>query len=214
MRLALADVPKSFARRDGRVYLAPRLLRPRDLRDEMTALIALYESWLGRLRADFPEDRAAELIGDYRLARSLSLCLGDWYSWQGEAWPALASEAEAASLAQRGVTSPTALRLALYDFAQATAGGYLPTTQREWRLDEFAASLGVARATLDALLALDDLRQARLRRSAEAPPDAAELAARYNQRAVEALLASASQVEWRVTPEAARGSGARHGRQL
>lgn len=207
MRLALADVPKSFARRDGRVYLSPRLLRPRDLRDEMAALIALYESWLGRLRADFPEDRAAELIGDYRLARSLSLCLGDWYVWQGEAWPALASEAEATALAQRGVTSPTALRLALYDFAQATAGGYLPTAERERRLDEFAVSQGIARATLDALLALDDPRQARLRRIAEARPDAAELAARYNQRAVEALLTSASQVEWRVTPEAAHGSG-------
>lgn len=207
MRLALADVPKSFTRRDGRVYLAPRLLRPRDLRDEMTALIALYEAWLGRLRADFPEDRAAELIGDYRLARSLSICLGDWYSWQGEAWPALASEAEETALAQRDVTSPTTLRLALYDFAQAMAGGYLPTAERERRLDEFAASLDVARATLDGLLALDDPRQARLRRIAETPPDAATLAARYNQRAVEALLASASQVEWRVTPEAARGSG-------
>ena len=207
MRLALADVPKSFTRRDGRVYLAPRLLRPRDLRDEMTALIALYEAWLGRLRADFPEDRAAELIGDYRLARSLSICLGDWYSWQGEAWPALASEAEAAALAQRDVTSPTTLRLALYDFAQAMASGYLPAAERERRLDEFAGSLGVARATLDGLLALDDPRQARLRRIAETPPDAATLAARYNQRAVEALLASASQVEWRVTPEAARGFG-------
>src|SRR6185437_7216867 len=86
-------------------------------------------------------------------------------------WPALASEAEATALAQRGVTSPTTLRLALYDFAQATAGGYLPAAERERRLDEFAASLGIARAT------------------------------------VEALLASASQVEWRVTPEAARGSG-------
>ncbi len=38
-------------------------------------------------------------------------------------------------------------------------------------------------------------------------PDAAELAARYNQRAVEALLASAAQVEWRIPPEAAQGSG-------
>ena len=69
MRLALADVPKSFTRRDGRVYLAPRLLRPRDLRDELAALIALYEAWLGQRRADFPDDRPAELIGDYRLAR-------------------------------------------------------------------------------------------------------------------------------------------------
>lgn len=207
MRMALADVPKSFSRRDGRVYLTPRLLRPRDLRDELTTLIALYEASLGQRRADFPEDRPAEVIGDFRLARSLTICLTDWYSWQGGGWPGVAREAEAATLAERGVTSPTTLRLALYDYAQTACGGYLPTAQRGARLDEFAASLGIARATLDALLRLDDAREERLARVAAAPPDAAALAARYNQRAVEALLASASQVEWRVPPEAAEGSG-------
>ncbi|MDE3228794.1 MAG: DUF790 family protein, partial [Chloroflexota bacterium] len=191
MRMALGDVPKSFTRRDGRVYLAPRLLRPRDLRDELAALITLYESSLGQRRADFPEDRPAELIGDYRLARSLTICLTDWYGWQAVAWPGVADVAEAEALAARGVTSPTTLRLALYDFAQATCGGYLPTAEREPRLDEFAASLGVTRGTLDALLTLDEAREARLTRLADAAPDAAALAARYNQRAVEALLASA-----------------------
>ncbi len=166
MRMALADVPKSFSRRDGRVYLTPRLLRPRDLRDELTALIALYEASLGRRRADFPEDRPAEVIGDFRLARSLTICLTDWYGWQGGVWPGAASEAEAAALAARGVTSPTTLRLALYDFAQTACGGYLPTAQREARLDDFAASLGIARATLDALLRLDDAREERLARVA------------------------------------------------
>ncbi|HEX8996144.1 MAG TPA: DUF790 family protein [Ktedonobacterales bacterium] len=207
MRLALADIPKSFSRREGRAHLSPRLLRPRDLRDELAALIALYESSLGQRRADFPEDRPAELIGDYRLARSLGICLTDWYSWQSEAWPGAASDTEAAALARRGVTSPTTLRLALYDFAQSRCGGYLPGAERDARLDEFAATLDITRATLDALLALDDPREARLRRVADAAPDAAELAARYNQRAVEALLTSASQVEWRVLPEAAAGSG-------
>ena len=207
MRLALADVPKTFSRRDGRVYLTPRLLRPRDLRAELGALIALYEATLGQRRADFPEDRPAELIGDYRLARSLGICLTDWYSWQSVTWPGAASEDEAAALGQRGVTSPSALRLALYDYVQATCGGFLPTAEREDRLDDFAASLGIRRATLDSLLTLDDARETRLRREAEAAPDAAELAARYNQRAVEALLANASQVEWRVPPEAAEGSG-------
>lgn len=207
MRLALADVPKSFTRRDGRAYLAPRLLRPRDLRDELAALIALYEASLGQRRADFPEDRPAELIGDYRLARSLAICLTDWYSWQSDAWPGAASDMEATALTRRGITSPTMLRLALYDFTQAVCGGYLPGVERDARLDEFAASLDIARATLDTLLALDDPREARLYRVAEAAPDAAALAARYNQRAVEALLASASQVEWRVPPEAAAGSG-------
>ena len=207
MRLALADVPKSFSRRDGRVFLAPRLLRPRDLRVEMAALIALYETFLGQRHADFPDDRAAELIGDYRLARSLTICLSEWYSWQTEAWPGQTSEREAAALAQRGVMSPTTLRLALYDFAQATAGGYLPTAERDARLDAFAASLEVSRETLDTLLRLDDEREGRLRRLTDTAPDAAELAARYNQRAVEALLTNASQVEWRIEPEAARGFG-------
>ena len=138
MRLALADIPKSFSRRDGRVYLAPRLLRPRDLREELAALIALYEASLGMRHGDFPNDRPAELIGEYRLARSLSICLGEWYSWQSEAWPGAATEAEAAALAAHSVTSPTTLRLALYDFAQATAGGYLPSAERETRLDAFA----------------------------------------------------------------------------
>ena len=207
MRLALADVPKSFSRRDGRVYLAPRLLRPRDLRAELAALIALYEDSLGMRQADFPGDRPAELVGDYRLARSLTICLSEWYSWQGAAWPSAANEAEADALTQHGVTSPTELRLALYDFAQTTAGGYLPSAERDMRLNAFAASLAISRATLDALLRLDNEREGRLQRVADAAPDAAELAARYNQRAVEALLINASQVEWRVEPEAAQGFG-------
>ncbi len=207
MRLALADVPKSFTRRDGRVYLTPRLLRPRDLHDEIAALIALYEGSLGQRRVDFPPDRPAELIGDYRLSRCLSICLSDWYGWQSEPWPGAAAPEEAVSLAQRGVTSPSDLRLALYDFVQATCGGFLPTPERDVRMDEFAESLGIARTMLDALLTLDDGREERLRRLADAAPDAAEVAARYNQRAVEAMLANASQVEWRVPPEAAAGSG-------
>lgn len=207
MRLALADVPKSFSRRDGRVYLTPRLLRPRDLHDEITALIALYEATLGQRHADFPLDRPAEIVGDYRLSRCLSICLSEWYGWQSEPWPGAAAPDETQTLAQRGVASPSALRLALYDFVQAKCGGFLATTERDARMEEFAQSLGIARATLDALLALDDAREERLRRLMEMAPDAAEVAARYNQRAVEAMLANASQVEWRVPPEAAAGSG-------
>lgn len=208
MRLALADVPKTFTRRDGRVFLLPRLLRPADLRAELAALVALYEASLGQRRADFPADRPAEILSDFRLARCLTLCLGDWYSWASAAWPGAATLDEATALAQRDITDPTALRLALYDFAQAACGGYLPTSERDALLDQFAASQGITRTTLDALLALDDPREARLLRLAgEIGPSAAELAARYNQRAVEALLSAASLVEWRVPPEAAEHAG-------
>ena len=75
MRLALADVKKTISRRDGVTRLTPYLLRPGELAREIEALIALYEAWVGRERSSFPVDRAAELIGDYRLARCLTNCL-------------------------------------------------------------------------------------------------------------------------------------------
>jgi predicted nuclease of restriction endonuclease-like RecB superfamily len=200
MRLALADVPKRFSRREGVVGVAPRLLRPRASRGALTALIGLYEGSLGIARADFPDDRAAQIAADVRLARCLTACLGEWYQWASAPWPKPAMPDEVSALAQRGIDGPAALRLALYDHVNTAHGGFLGATAREPALDAFAASLGLARATLDALLAQDDPRAARLIRLSDAAPAANELAARYNQRAVEALLASASEVTWRIEP--------------
>src|SRR5262249_16728238 len=50
------------------------------------------------------------------------------------------------------------------------------------------------------LLTLDGEERMLLTRIAETPPTARELAARYNARAFEALLANAAEVEWRITP--------------
>lgn len=200
MRLALAAIPKRFTRRDGEVSVAPRLIRPRDAHDSLGSLIGLYEASLDSARVDFPEDRAAQLTGDHRLARCLTACLSDWYQWTSAPWPQPATPGEAAALALHSIDSPGALRLALYDHISSAHGGFLPATVRERALDAFASGLGLARSTLDALLAQDDPRAARLARLTTAAPSPAELAARYNQRAVESLLASASEVTWRIEP--------------
>jgi hypothetical protein len=151
MRLALGDIKKTFSHRDGTVYVIPRLLRHRELLPALESLIALYESFAGRERADLPAERAAELIGDYRLSRCLTTCLGEWYEWRTTSWPAEASEDEAAALSERGILTPGALRLALYDYVNANAGGYLPLSSRESRLETFAGTLGITRAILDQL---------------------------------------------------------------
>ena len=208
MRLALADVKKAITRRAGEVYVAPRLLRPREHVRALAALIALHEEHVGRTRAEFPADRPAELIGDYRLARCLVTALGEWYAWESPAWPGRASPAEAAALAARGIASPVDLRLALYDAVNAGGSGYLPAAEREAALDAFAASLCSARSTLDALLVLDREERAVLRRIATQLPTPAQLAARYNQLALEALLAAAATVEW-VLPATPNDRGAR-----
>ncbi|HEY7832745.1 MAG TPA: DUF790 family protein, partial [Ktedonobacterales bacterium] len=195
MRLGLADVKKRVLRRQGEAYLVPHLLRAGELRAELGALIGLFEGWLGRDRGAFPVDRPAELTGDYRLARGLVVVLSEWYAWEPPAWPGPASDAEAAALAARGIASPSQFRLALYDAVSAAHGGYLAACEREAALDAIAAGFDVSRATLDTLLALDGEDQARLVRTAPAAPTPGALAARYNRRAVEALLANAAAVD-------------------
>ena len=196
MRISLADVKKTFSRRGGVVALVPHLLRRGELARELAALIALYEAHLGQTRAAFPEERPGEVVGDYRLGRGLATCLGEWYAWETPAWPSPATAAQGAALAERGITAPAHLRLALYDAVNASGAGYLPNAERAAVLTAFAHSLGLEPATLDALLRLDGEPATVLRRTAATAPTSLELAARYNQRAVEAILASAATVEW------------------
>ena len=209
MRLALADVKKTIHRRDGIVYVAPYLLRPRERPHELASLIAVFEGALGRPHSTFAADLPAEIIGDYRLARCLVLCLGDWYTWQTSAWATAARDDEIVALAAAGITGPTRLRLALYDYA-SQFGGYLPSAAREETLSAFASSVGVSRPTLDTLLTLDAEENAILTRQAERPPEPRELAVRYNQRAFEAMLSSAATVELTLPPtEAPEQEGGR-----
>jgi predicted nuclease of restriction endonuclease-like RecB superfamily len=207
MRLALADIKKTISRRSGITRLTPYLLRSGELAREIEALIALYDEWAGRARAGFPLDRAAELIGDYRLARCLTNCLAEDYEWRSPSWPGPANDDEAAALAGRELGSPGQLRLALYDWVNDHAGGYLSAATRESALDACAAELGLRRATLDTLLVLDGDAQAVLHRIGEHPPTADTLARRYNQRAFESLLANAGSVEFIVPHDIGQTAG-------
>ncbi len=208
MRLALADIPKRFTRRDGEVFVTPRLLRPREARSSLGALIGLYEASQDLALADFPDDRPAQIAGDVRMARCLTNCLSDWYQWANTPWPQPATLDEAMAMALSGIDSPSALRLALYDHVNTVYCGFLTSETREPALDAFAFDLGLARATIDALLGQDDPRAARLTRLSDDPPTPAALAARYNQRAVESLLANASDVAWRLEPRDGASIGA------
>jgi predicted nuclease of restriction endonuclease-like RecB superfamily len=196
MRLALADVKKRVTHQNGKTLVAPYLLRPKQFQAELETLIQLYESLLRHPYSTFPEERPAEVIGDYRLARCLTNCLMEWYDWRRVEWPGDASAEESVALGAAGITSSSDLRLALYDFANETGGGFVPTAGRDHALDTFAAKVGVSRPTLDSLLRLDEKGEALLERTAPQRPTATDLALRYNQRAVEALLTHASRMEW------------------
>ncbi|WIG61063.1 MAG: hypothetical protein OJF49_003811 [Ktedonobacterales bacterium] len=206
MRFALTDVKKRIHRRDGEAYLTPHLLRPKELAREIAALIALYESFVGRPRADFPDDDIAALIGDYRVARGLQLCASEHYEWQSPAWPASVGAhgvRPSQSLAAAGISTPSQLRLALYDHVNQNFGGFLTEVNRDDALIAFSAALGLTRDAFDELLYLDADERAVLHRLRDAPPTPAALATRYNQLAVEALLFNSASVEWTIAPPAA-----------
>src|SRR5260221_4087397 len=112
MGLALRDVKKTVRRRDGVAFVTRYLLRPRERLRELEALVALHEAWIGRARATFPTERAAELVGDYRLARCLVACLGEWYEWRVAPLTGPAGGLEAAALLPRRRPSPRPVALA------------------------------------------------------------------------------------------------------
>ncbi|HEX9037093.1 MAG TPA: DUF790 family protein [Ktedonobacterales bacterium] len=207
MRLALADIPKRFSRGEDTVSVAPRLLRLREARESLMALIGHYEASLGRTRADFTQDRSAQIMGDIRIARCLTVCLTEWYAWAAQPWPGPASPDETAALARLNVDSPGALRLALYDHVGAEHGGFVAAAERDAAVASFAARISLTRMALDALLALDDPRASRLTRLSDSPPTPVDLVTRYNQLAVESLLFHAAEVIWRIAPN----DGARAG---
>ena len=213
MRLALADVKKTIHRRDGTVYVAPYLLRPRERERELASLIALFEGAVDRPRSAFPADLPGEIIGDYRLARCLILCLSEWYAWQAPDWSSSATPDEIVALGERGIASPTQLRLALYD-AVSTRGGYLAEDEREQAMTEIAAGLGVSLSTLERLLYLDAEENAKLVRISEQTPASGELRSRYNQRAFEALLSSAASVELLLPPATEAGEDTARGARV
>ncbi len=207
MRLRIDDLKKTLTRRHGTVTLSPHLIPPDVPPAALAELIALYDAWAGRARAGFPESQAAQLVGDYRLARCLSISLGEWYVWASPPWPGPASTAEAEALATWNISSPIDLRLCLYDAVNTSGAGYLPGDQREAALDGLAHRLGLRRAILDALLRLDADDDAVLTPTEHAPPSPRALAIRYNQLAVEALLSNAAHVEWVLSPSATPGAG-------
>jgi predicted nuclease of restriction endonuclease-like RecB superfamily len=207
MRFALGEVKKRVTRHNGDVWVAPYLLAPRERTHDLEALLQLFEAYVGQPRGMFPEERPAELIGDYRLARCLVACLLEWYDWLSPEWPGPVAESESNALTSAGIYSTSDLRLALYDYVNQGWNGYLASAQREKALDGLAARIGISRAALDRLLRLDYENEARLVRTAAARPTAAQLALRYNQRAVETLLSHASHIEWVLPATMTDGTG-------
>jgi predicted nuclease of restriction endonuclease-like RecB superfamily len=201
MRFGLQDVKKTVYRRGGDLFVTLHFLSPGELQQEIGQLIAYHERLLGQPRRQFSPDEACSSIGDYRLAQCLLSTLSYWYHWQGRDWHEVLGMLDASGVAgylllEAEISTPSALRLALYDFVNQYYHGFLSSEQRDEALSAFASHYALTQADLEYLLALDSEEEALLTRATTIPPTPQEVALLYNQWAFEAALTQSSSVRF------------------
>lgn len=197
MRFSLQDVKKTIQRRGSTLRVSFHFLRPGDLHDTIERLITYHEHLLGQRQGHFSLDEARACIGDYRLAHCLLATLSHWYTWQPREWASvLHTLGNSPALAH--ISSPIQLRLALYDYVNEHAQGFLDGQTRLKILESFASLYEIAVADLEYLLVLDSAEEALLVRDAAQLPSVQQVATRYNQWVFEAALCNASNVQFVV----------------
>jgi predicted nuclease of restriction endonuclease-like RecB superfamily len=201
VRFSLQDIKKTVYRRGGELFVSLHFLRPDELQQEIAQLVAYHESMLAQPHRLFSLDEIRAIIGDYRLANCLAATLSHWYHWQPRAWTEAVQERDPSGMAYQrllaaDITSPTALRLALYSYVNERYHGFLSTEVRDEALTSFAASYSLLRVDLEYLLALDSDDEALLMREGAVPPTHQEIISLYNHWAFEAALLQASSVRF------------------
>jgi len=195
MRFSLQEAKKSIQRRGGELSVSPYFLQAGELQDSIMQLLAYHERLLGQPRRSFSLDEARACIGDYRLAHCLIATLSHWYVWQPREWSEVV-DSLGGNDALLAIASPVPLRLALYDYVNEQAGGFLSSSQRSEILCTFVERYALDVQGLDYLAVLDSEEEGVLTRLVAEPPEAREVAALYNQWIFEATLFNASSVHF------------------
>nr|MDQ2716590.1 hypothetical protein [Chloroflexota bacterium] len=156
MRFSLQDVKKQVHRRGGELYVGLHFLRPGELHAEIEKLIAYHESLLRQPKRQFSQDEARACVGDYRLADCLIATLSAWYTWRQCDWTEVAGRLPADLLLRTAeITSPTRLRLTLFNHVNEHYHGFLAGEKRAPALQAFCDPFQLSSSDLEYLLVLD-----------------------------------------------------------
>src|SRR5438552_7376639 len=111
---------------DGELAVVPKLLHGRAAHRLVEQALEVFEGYVGRPRSEY-ELRALEaVLSDYRLARCIEACLLRYYAFVQPQFGDMLSAEQIAALNEKGLTSPSDLRLALWDAANTRYGGFVP----------------------------------------------------------------------------------------
>jgi Protein of unknown function (DUF790) len=191
--LKLADLRKTTRRaKSGDLRIVyPTLLRDRSLAPRIGMAVRYLESMLGRPRHELDAEVIVQLFGDHKLARCIVACLAATYRHRPRAFAEILPAEVVAALAERGIATPSDLRLHLYRRANGALAGFVGGPERAPFLRAVGGDLGLAPEQIETLLTLDAPANAILVRTGPIPtPD--DVIARYNYETAAALLANAS----------------------
>ena len=198
MLFPLSSIKKRSLRdRRGNLIVVPALLHGRTALALVEQAINVFESCVGRPRSEYDPRALEAVMGDYRLGRCIEACLLTRYSFVQPRFESLLSQEQVSALAEKGLNTPSDLRLALWDAASTRHGGFVPPGERESFLGRLATEWGLPpEAPLrDALLTLASDARAVLTRTGERPT-AHEILRLYNLGVVSTLLAHSTSVHF------------------
>jgi predicted nuclease of restriction endonuclease-like RecB superfamily len=185
---------------DDELLVVPKLLHGRAALKLLEQAIAVFEEYVGKPHSGWDVRALEGVMGDYRLGRCVEACLLTRYKFEPQPLDTLLTPEQAVALAEKGLDSPTGLRLALWDAANAQFDGAVPPGERDRFLSDFAQECGLPPDPdlIDALLARDAEAASVLARTGETftPRDLMRL---YNRGAVQTLVAHSTRVELRVS---------------
>ncbi len=214
MPLSLDDLRKttSVSRKDKRRFIAPTLIESAEERKLVTEVCQYFADFAKskKRQGDFSEQYLTERAGgDFKLARGLISAMLGFYSWEAETFAERLRASEFKQMQAIELATPSALRLALYDYLNAAGrpGFVRGGEARAEALEFFAAGVGLEPNLIDQLLWLDADENAllRLRKRQDGSdfrsPTSGEVVRRYNRLAVETLLYNASEVVFNLGSE-------------
>lgn len=185
---------------DGELAAVPKLLHGRNALKLLEQAIEVFDSHSGRPRSEYDPRALEAVLSDYRLARCVEACLLTYCSFVQPEMGSVLSAEEMAALSERGLTTPSQLRLAVWDAANAQYGGFVPPQERGRFMEALSGEWGIRREPwlIDRLLALDSDASAVLTPTREKPRPR-ELMRQYNRGAVQTLLAHSNRVTFNLS---------------
>ncbi len=181
-------------------YLQPFFLSRQD--KEIAAKIKKTINYFEKLvtkelkQASFDKNEIIEIFGDYKIGSCILQTLGRYYEFQAPTFDAF--ESRESNFLKEGITSPSDLRIFLFNKINEDKAGFLSNTDKERFLKKIANSFEVDVDKLEELLWLDDESNQILVREEDQPPSEEDIINTYNWHVIDTIVKNSLSVIFQV----------------